>query len=264
VPLSNLIRDTTLACSKFRSVSSPLLRSWLYRIGSLYDFAPRELLGISGRPIDLANQPDDTALQRASRLTRWPVEAIRRQTFLGLRPTWPRRWATWTAPLEVGCFWASRLRGHRLQVCQTCLREDLAIGTQFLRLRWLSAASSFCSRHRGPHQTPCKMCRGANSFYCRRLPPRFGFVCAECDGTLDSSRYDIPVDRSAARLLMQFEAALESALGGWAPDSSWVGGCTAQQFLPCIEDLVWVLTWPMADWFGSPAPIKWFQAKAVL
>jgi hypothetical protein len=42
-----------------------------------------------------------------------------------------------------------------------------------------------------------------------------------------------------------------------------VGGCTAKQFLSCIEDLVWALTWPMADWFGSPAPIKSFQVKAV-
>jgi hypothetical protein len=150
-----------------------------------------------------------------------------------------------------------------LQVCRSCLREDFAIGTQFLRIRWLSAASSFCPRHREPLQTPCTACRGANSFYCRRIPPRFVFVCAECDGTLDSGRYDMPIDLSAARLLMQFEAALESALDGWAPDPSWVGGCTAKQFLTCIEDLVWTLTWPMADWFGSPAPIKWFQVKAV-
>jgi hypothetical protein len=223
-----------------------------------------ELLGLSGPPIDLGIQPDEEALQRASRLTRCPVEAIGRQTFLGLRPTWPRRWATWTDPFTVGCF--GRLAFHdlpRLQVCRSCLREDLAIGTQFLRIRWLSAASTFCRHHREPLQTPCTACRGADSFYCRRVPPRFVFLCPECERTLDSGQYDIPIDPHVARLLMQFEEALGNALDGWKPRPRWVGSCTAKQFTCCVEDLVWALTQPTADWFGSPAPIEWFQVRAV-
>ena len=46
------------------------LLSGLHRIGSLCDSSPIELLGISGRPIDLAIQPGNTALQRVSKLTR--------------------------------------------------------------------------------------------------------------------------------------------------------------------------------------------------
>lgn len=222
-----------------------------------------ELLGASGRPTDLGIQPDDVALQHASSLTRWPLEAIRRQTFLGLRPTWPRHWATWTAPLETayfGCLSFEHL--PRLQVCRSCLREDLSLGTQFLRIRWLSAATTFCVRHMAPLQAPCSACRGVNSVHCERVPHRFILVCPECKRTLDSGHNDVPLDPQASRLLIEFERNLEKALDGIAPGPAWVGACTAKQFVSCIEDLVWALTCPMSDWVGSPAPIKWFQVKA--
>ncbi len=76
---------------------------------------------------DLGTRPANTALQRVSKLTRWSVVAIRRQTFLRPKATWPRRWAVCTAPLKVGSFGDLAFEDLPwLQVWRSCLRKDMA------------------------------------------------------------------------------------------------------------------------------------------
>lgn len=247
-----------------RPLPQEMLSSWLQRVASIYGMVLSELLEDNGPVPELDIDPDVSILQRVSALSLVPVQLLRLHSFCGLHPMWPLHWTTRKPPARDFFSGLYLDPAPLLQVCTHCLRQDHGQGTQFIRIRWLSAAATFCAYHRHPLYATCTFCHSTDSLLCRRIRPRFYFVCTECQQVQSTARDDHFAHQtaSASHLLMKFEDALDGALAGRPADPGWVGACTARGFVRMVEDTIWALTRPTHRDDSGPAPIQWFQVRA--
>ena len=149
-----------------------VLVSWLHRIAAIYGMELRDIFGTGIRYRDLAISPDAFALQAICEATRIEPCVARLHTFYGYCRGWPDHWATRWIIFNGSIDGSSYDPAPWMQVCTRCLQEDREYGVQFLRLRWLSAAATFCQRHREPLLDCCTRCARACQLG--------GVVCPHC------------------------------------------------------------------------------------
>jgi hypothetical protein len=239
-----------------------VLSSWVCRIAAIYGVEVAEILGPGIRYEHLAVSPEESALNAICIATRIPARFARLHTFRGYYWRWPDHWAT-RRILRSRCFGKSYHEETPLmQVCVRCLQEDRQHGVQFLRLRWLSAAATFCQRHREPLVECCTLCARVCMPACRRIAGLFYFVCDACDGVQEEYRGKKlrRCDESGVEWLLRFERTLSQALDGGQVDPLWAGPSTPKQFVRLVEDLVWALTRP-AKINSQQSPIAWFAVN---
>jgi hypothetical protein len=230
-----------------RPYAGEALSSWLARIAGFYGLAPQalveEVLGWSDnslREIDL-DPASDLVLQLA-RLTRSEQKLIEVCTVRGAHPQWLEGWVT-----SVRAYWNVTERktvvraGTQFHVCLECLDEDLEQGSQFIRLEWLCAASTICSRHLTFLQ-PCSVDHPAafgsqtNRNHARfKLYTSPGFhepplLCTKTMGFIQA--------------LSAFEQCVKRSLGQQEP-ASWMFMLKTHELNSVVCDLTWALLQPI-------------------
>jgi hypothetical protein len=229
----------------FRPLRGEILYSWLARTAGIYDLAPGDLLAPEkdGLLDVLVNGHGASAFKHLGVLTCMPKAALLRMTLRGIRPKWPEHWCI--AGPRLGSTPGDQLIPY-LQVCPECLTSDIKeeSGTQFLRMRWQSAAVTICSKHRMPLQQTCVMCRHTDWPISSRIGVRrYGFVCRRCGSPQDQSKWrSDQSDDYSISLLARFEQQIVRALSNRAVYWSWVGHAEPGEFIRLIEDLLWALT----------------------
>jgi TniQ len=222
------------------------LSSWLARIAGVYGLAPQALveeeLGWSDnslREIDL-NPPSDLVLQLA-RLTRSERRLVEVCTIRGAHPQWLEGWVT-----SERAYWNTTERktviraGTQFHVCWECLDEDLEQGSQFIRLEWLCAASTICSRHLTflqpfsvDHSPPfdCQTNRNHARFKVYTNPGIHApLLCTKTKGSI--------------RALSGFEQCVKRSLSQQEP-ASWMFMLKPHELNSVVYDLTWALLQPI-------------------
>lgn len=214
------------------------------RTAGIYDLSPADLLpdvlGSDDLVDLLVNGHRSDLLSCLAALTRIPRATLLRMTLGGARLKWPEKWCI-AGPQSGGC---ERLVPH-LQVCPECLNSDTnAMGTQFMRKRWQSAALTICALHLIPLQQACISCRQPNWPICRRTGPhRYRFVCQRCESPQDwNARITDDNDSYAIGLVASFERQILRALANRSVSWRWVGYAEPAEFIRLIDDVLWALT----------------------
>jgi hypothetical protein len=228
-----------------RPYAGEALSSWLARIAGVYGLAPQalveEVLGWSDnslRTIDL-NPASELVLQLA-RLTRSERKLVELCTVRGAHPQWLEGWVN-----SESAYWNVTERktivrtGTQFHVCLDCLDEDLERGSQFIRLEWLCAASTICSRHLSFLQ-PCSV---------DHAPP------FECQTNRNHARLKVYANpgghaallctktKGLIQALSGFEKCLKRSLSQQEP-ASWMFMLKDHELNSVVCDLTWALLQP--------------------
>src|SRR5262249_44143578 len=154
--------------------------------------------------------PDEIALQAICEATRIEPCVARLHTFYGYFRGWPDHWATRWIIFNEFIDGSSYDPAPWMQVCTRCLREDREHGVQFLRLRWLSAAATFCQWHREPLLDCCTRCARACQLKCQRVARLSYFVCDSCREVQEAAKGKRlrPGEEEGVKWMLRFERTL--------------------------------------------------------
>ena len=230
----------------FRPRAGEVLSSWILRIAGVYDMdGPTLAIDHLGWPTDSLREidltPPERTVEELAQVARLTKRAVERHTVRSFNPVWLDGWVTLCPPAWNATDGSqSQQPGVLFNVCPACLHEDLAGGGQYIRMKWLCAATTICDKHLIP------LIECFDSIHlrvrCRSGPRQARFVSQDSRFVLDSPFRD-RLNSGMLVMLSAFEQNLSRALESrfCSGASPFFEGRADVQFVSVVRDLTWAL-----------------------